>query len=202
MGTMVALSIYVPIYFEAVAGLSATQSGFALISLMGGTVTGAQIAGRIMAWFKHYKRGPVVGLVVSIAGIVLLAATVAWQPLWMVLVLLAVTGLGFGTIFPVTTVAIQNAVEPHQLGTTTAAFNFFRSLGSAILVAVFGAILLGMLGVSGRSIGSIDTLVAEAAANGTPIAPVFGVLFWASALTLGIALVCLLGMEERPLRGR
>jgi EmrB/QacA subfamily drug resistance transporter len=202
MGTLVALSIYVPIYFEAVAGLTASQSGFALISLMGGTVTGAQIAGRVMAWSKHYKRGPVVGLVVSIAAIVLLAATIAGQPLWMVLVLLAVAGVGFGTIFPVTTVAIQNAVEPHQLGTTTAAFNFFRSLGSAILVAVFGAILLGMLGVSGRSIGSIDTLVAATAANGTPIAPVFGVLFWASALTLGIAFVCLLGMEERPLRGR
>lgn len=202
MGTMVALSIYMPIYFEAVAGLTASQSGLALISLMGGTVTGAQIAGRIMAWSPRYKRGPVVGLLVSIAAIALLAATIGWQPLWSVLTLLAITGLGLGTIFPVTTVAIQNAVEPHQLGTTTAAFNFFRSLGSAILVAVFGAILLGMLGVSGRSIGSIETLVAEATANGTPIAPVFGVLFWASALTLAIGFVCLLGMEERPLRSR
>jgi EmrB/QacA subfamily drug resistance transporter len=202
MGTMVALSIYIPIYFEAVAGLTATQSGLALISLMGGTVTGAQIAGRVMAWSKHYKRGPVVGLVVSIVAVAFLAATISWQPLWGVLTLLTVTGLGLGTIFPVTTVAVQNAVEPHQLGTATAAFNFFRSLGSAILVAVFGAILLGMLGVSGRSIGSLDTLVSDAAANGTPIAPVFGVLFWASAATLAIAFFCLLAMEERPLRGR
>jgi len=202
MGTLVGLSIYTPIYFEAVAGLTASQSGFALIALMGGTVTGAQIAGRIMAWYQHYKRGPVAGMMVSIAALTFLAATVSWQPLWGFLVLLTLTGLGLGTIFPVTTVAIQNAVEPHQLGTTTAAFNFFRSLGSAILVAVFGAILLGMLGVGGQSIASLDVLVAEATQRGTPIAPVFGVLFAAGALTLAIGFACLLAMEERPLRAQ
>jgi MFS family permease len=154
-----------------------------------------------MAWYEHYKRGPVAGLIVSIAALALLAATAASQPLWGFLVLLTLTGLGLGTIFPVTTVAIQNAVEPHQLGTTTAAFNFFRSLGSAILVAVFGAILLGMLGVGGQPIASLDMLVADAAARGTPIAPVFGILFGAGALTLAIGFVCLLAMEERPLRG-
>ena len=202
MAVLVGLSIYVPIYFEAVAGLTASQSGLALISLMGGTVTGAQIAGRIMAWYQHYKRGAVWGLLLATAALTFLAATATWQPLSGFLVLLALTGLGLGTIFPVTTVAIQNAVEPHQLGTTTAAFNFFRSLGSAILVAVFGAILLGMLGVSGRSIGSIDMLVAEATARGTPIAPVFGILFAAGALTLAIGLACLIAMEEKPLRDR
>ena len=156
VGTMVALSIYVPIYFEAVVGLSAGQSGFALIALMGGTVAGAQIAGRVMAWSEHYKRGPTVGLAVAIASTALLAVTAGSLPLWQFEVLLALSGLGLGTIFPVTTVAIQNAVEPHQLGTATASFNFFRSLGSAILVAVFGAIFLGGLGFGGRPIGSLD----------------------------------------------
>ncbi|MCR4281553.1 MAG: MFS transporter, partial [Bauldia sp.] len=172
MGTLVALSIYVPIYFETVAGLTASQSGFALIALMGGTVTGAQISGRIMAWTPRYKLGPLAGLVVSIAALAFLALTAAWQPLWGVEVLLALTGLGLGTIFPVTTVAVQNAVEPHQLGTATASFNFFRSLGSAIFVAGFGAIFLGGLGLSGRPIGSLDALVEQAAAHGKAIAPV------------------------------
>jgi MFS family permease len=200
MGALVGLSIYTPIYFEAVAGLTASQSGFALIALMGGTVTGAQVAGRIMAWYEHYKRGAVGGLALATVALTVLAATAAWQPLSGFLILLTLTGLGLGTIFPVTTVAIQNAVEPHQLGTTTAAFNFFRSLGSAILVAVFGAILLGMLGVAGQPISSVEMLVADAAARGTPIAPVFGILFAAGALTLAIGFVCLLAMEERPLR--
>jgi EmrB/QacA subfamily drug resistance transporter len=202
MGALVSLSITLPIYFEAVDGLTASQSGAALIALMGGTVTGAQIAGRIMVWTPRYKLGPSVGLAVSIVALGMLAATVAALPLWGVLVLLTLTGLGLGTTFPVTTVAVQNAVAPHQLGTTTAAFNFFRSLGSAIFVAIFGAILLGMLGVRGRAIGSIDMLVAEATARGVPIAPAFGILFAAGALTLAIGFLCFLAMEERPLRGR
>ena len=202
MGTLVALSIYVPIYFEAVAGLTASQSGFALIALMGGTVTGAQIAGRIMVWTPHYKLGPIVGLAVSIPAVIMLAVTISFLPLWTVEVLLVVVGLGLGTIFPVTTVAVQNAVQPHQLGTATASFNFFRSLGSAIAVAAFGAIFLGGLGVVGKPIGSLDALVAQAAANGTPVAPVFGYVFGAAAVTLAIGLLCFLAMEEKPLRGR
>lgn len=203
IGTIVALSIYVPIYFEAVAGLSAGQSGFALIAFMGGTVTGAQVAGRIMAWTPHYKRGPILGLAVfSIPAMVILTATISFLPLWAVEVLLALAGLGMGTVFPVVIIAMQNSVEPHQLGTATASFNFFRSLASAILVAAFGAIFLGVLGLNGMPIGSLDALVAKAEANGTPIAPVFSYLFGAAAVTLAIGLLSFLAMEERPLKGR
>jgi len=202
MGTMVALSIYVPVYFEVVQGLSASHSGLALIALMGGTVTGAQIAGRVMAWTTHYKRGPKVGVVLSIVSAALLAFFSPTLPLWGVEVLLACTGLGIGTVFPVTTVAIQNAVEPHQLGTATATFNFFRSLGSAILVAGAGAIFLGALGLGGGAVGSLQELIAEASANGTPIAPIFGMIFGAASVTLAIGFVVFLFMPERPLRGR
>ncbi len=200
VGTMVGLTIFVPIYFEAIVGLSASQSGLSLIALMGGTVAGAQIAGRIMVWTDRYKLGPMIGLVVAVIGM----ATLAWRsgalPLWQIEVLLAVSGIGMGTIYPVTTVSIQNAVEPHQLGTATATFNFFRSLGSAILVAVFGTIFLGGLGVGGKAVGSLESLVAMAAKNGTSIGPVFTMIFGAAAVTLVIGLGCFLAMEERPLK--
>jgi EmrB/QacA subfamily drug resistance transporter len=200
-GTMVALSIYVPIYFETVAGLSAAQSGFALIAFMGGVVTGAQIAGRIMVWTPRYRMAALVGLAISVAATIALALVAPFAALWQVEVLLAFAGLGMGTIFPVTTIAVQNAVEPHQLGTATASFNFFRSLGGAIAVAVFGAILLRMLGATGGA-ASLDALVAEAAERGTAIAPIFSVLFWVSAATLVVGFLCLLAMEERPLKAR
>jgi EmrB/QacA subfamily drug resistance transporter len=202
VGTMVGLSIFVPIYFEAIVGLTASQSGLALIALMGGTVTGAQIAGRIMAWTEHYKRGPLAGLAVAVIATAILAWRAGALPLWQIEVLLAVAGIGMGTIFPVTTVAIQNAVEAHQLGTATATFNFFRSLGSAILVAVFGTIFIGGLGVGGQAIGSLESLVATAAKNGTPIGPVFTMIFGAASITLALGLACFLAMEERTLKGR
>jgi len=202
MGTLVALSIYVPIYFEAVLGLSAAQSGLALIALMGGTVTGAQIAGRVMMWTPHYKRGPVFGLLVSIVAVSALAAGAPFLPLWGVEFLLAIGGTGLGTAFPVATISIQNAVEPHQLGTATASFNFFRSLGSAIFVAAFGAIFIGGLGIGGQAIGSLDALVAAAAHQGTAIGSVFRYVFGAAAVTLAVGFLCIAAMRELPLRAR
>lgn len=202
VGTMVALTIYVPIYFETVIGLTASQSGLALIAFAGGTVAGAQIAGRIMVWTPRYKRGPIVGILVGIAATTALALTATHLTLLTVELLLLVAGLGIGTIFPVTTVSVQNAVEPHQLGTATASFNFFRSLGSAIFVAIFGAIFLGGLGLGGSAIGSLDQLTAQAAANGTSVAPVFQLVFGAAAVVLVIGFVCFAAMKELPLRGR
>ena len=48
-------------------------------------------------------------------------------------------------MYPVTTVVIQNVVQPHQFGTATGTLNFSRQLGGSIVVA-FGAIVLGALG--------------------------------------------------------
>ncbi len=56
---------------------------------------------------------------------------------------------------------MQNAVKPHQLGTATGTLNFFRTLGGAIVVAVFGAIVLG--GVERRFAGVVDARQARGA---------------------------------------
>ena len=57
-------------------------------------------------------------------------------------------GTAIGLVYPVTTVSIQNAVPHHQVGIAMGALNFFRSLASAFVVAVMGAILLAGLGVT------------------------------------------------------
>ena len=114
----------------------------------------------------------------------------------------AIGGIGLGTAFPVATISIQNAVEPHQLGTATASFNFFRSLGSAIFVAAFGAIFIGGLGIGGQAIGSLDALVAAAAHQGTAIGSVFRYVFGAAAVTLAVGFLCIAAMKELPLRAR
>ncbi len=197
MGVFIGLSIYVPIYLQSVVRLSASASGVAMIALMGGTVTGATVSGRVMMHVRHYRRLPVAGLIVATLAVLALALRPADLPLALLEVLLAAIGLGVGTVLPVTTVAIQNAVELHQLGTATASMNFFRSLGGAILVAGFGAILLGGIGADG-----LAALRTAPAATPPGLAHVFGWVFAASALGLVAALGCLLTMAERPLRGR
>ncbi|MBB5752146.1 MDR family MFS transporter [Prosthecomicrobium pneumaticum] len=203
VGTMVGLSIYMPLYFEAIEGFSAAQSGAALVLFTATTVGGAFTAGRIMVRVRHYKRLPLVGLVVSAAGMIVLAWLSGRVPFWLLEILLAVAGFGLGTIFPISTVAVQNAVLPHQMGTATGLMNLLRSLGSALLVAGFGAVFLSVLAAGGGGTGSAEQLVAGAVAHGdgAAIAEAFRWVFVAAAISVAIAFVLILVMEERPLRG-
>jgi EmrB/QacA subfamily drug resistance transporter len=202
IGTMVGLSIYMPLFFQSVKHLSAAESGFALIPLSIGTVFGAQFSGRVMARVQHYKRAPIIGLLVAIVLTSVLAAFAGDLDMITIQILLAVLGAGLGTLFPVTLVVAQNAVALHHLGTATAAVNFMRSLGSAILVAAFGAILLAGLGtISDQAGTSVEAKIASAAESGISLAGAFTGVFIAAAVCAAIALIMLLIMEERPLRG-
>lgn len=201
VGTMVGLSIYVSIYFEAVRGLSAAQSGLYLMALMTGTVVGAIITGKLMGITPHYKRPPLVGMALSIVALVVLAAAANSLSLFWFEIFLAIVGIGIGTQFPVMTTGVQNAVRQHELGTATANLNFFRSLGSAVIVTAFGAILLGGIGGGGERIVALEVLVAEAARSGRDIETFFQTIFAAAAVSLTIAYVGLIAMKEVPLRG-
>jgi EmrB/QacA subfamily drug resistance transporter len=200
MGSFIGLSIYVPVYFELARGLSASQSGLALIPLMGGVIVGATAAGRLMARLKHYKRPPIVGLAVAALGTLLLALRAATLPLPALELVLAATGIGLGTLLPVTTVAVQNAVPMHQLGTATGAMGFFRSLGGAIAVAIFGAIVLGGITTPGTG-ADLEGVRRSMAAQAADIGSLFDGLFLAASIGFAVALGWLLAMEERPLRG-
>src|SRR5205823_38998 len=89
----------------------------------------------------------------------------------------------------------------HQVGTATGAMNFFRALASTLAVAIMGAILLGGLGAVPERGTGVEFLVEAAGAAGTDMAGVFRWVFAASDIFLSLALVAVLLMEERPLRG-
>jgi EmrB/QacA subfamily drug resistance transporter len=200
MGTYIGLTIYIPVYFETVWGLNAANSGLALLPLMLGTVTGATFSGRMMVRLTHYKRVPVIGLGLAVAATAVLAIFAAELPFWGVETVLAVISFGLGTLLPVSTVSIQNAVAAHQLGTVTGAMGFFRQLGGALMVAVLGAIVLGGLGADGpgaaRSLRGGELAIAPEEVVGA-----FRWAFAAAAVTLACALACIVRMEELPLRG-
>ena len=106
-----------------------------------------------------------------------------------------VVGVGMGTVLPVTTVAIQNAVELHQLGTATGTMNFFRSLGGAVAVAVFGAIVLGGIVAPGANPENLAAI-----RGGDDLAGAFHRLFLAATVGVALGLASFLAMAERPLR--
>ncbi len=199
VGAMIGLTVFIPLYFEAVLGLTAAQSGLSLMAFVCGPVTGAFAAGRVMANFAHYKWTSVVGLAISVGATAILTVWPMSFSFVAVEVVFAVAGVGIGTTFPVTTTAVQNAVPPYQMGTVTGVLNFFRSLGGAILVATFSAIFLAVA-ASGGGHQAIRTLVLEGAQAGTDFAPIFRGVFATAMVTLLLALAAMITMEELPLR--
>jgi hypothetical protein len=197
MGAMLGLTVYLPLYYEGVYHLSASEAGMALIPLAAVSTGGAAIAGRTMSRSRHYKQVAIIGTIV--AAVTAAALMLAPMPLWLLLVLLSIFALGLGTAFPVSTVSAQNAVARSQVGTITGATNFFRALMASFTVAAFSAILLMALGAdisfSGEHHGAVNSFSAA------DMIIAFRYVFGASAAMMVIASICMILMEERPLAG-
>ncbi|NVN87039.1 MAG: MFS transporter [Rhodopseudomonas sp.] len=201
MGAMIALTVHMPLYYEVVYHLSASESGLALIPIAAVSVGGAAIAGRAMTHMIHYKRVAILGT--GFAALMACAlAAVAPMPLWLLLVLLSLFSLGLGTAFPVSTVSVQNAVARAQVGTATGAMNFFRALLASFTVAAFTAILLTALGGNVPLAGEHRQTGAQVAAiPAADLIAAFRYVFAAAAAMLAAAAICVVTMEERPLAG-
>jgi EmrB/QacA subfamily drug resistance transporter len=200
IGAIIGLSIYVPLYLELVLGASPSVSGLALIAFTAGTVIGAFVAGRSLGRDLHYMRLPMAGLGIGIVSLAVMAAMPAELGLAGVACLLFLCGAGIGTMYPVSTVLIQNAVLPHQFGIVTGTLNFFRLLGGTIIVAALGAIVLSSVDTSG-GLAALDRMAKGGAAPDADFSQVFSWVFIGAALCLAVALGCLAVTEERPLRG-
>jgi EmrB/QacA subfamily drug resistance transporter len=193
IGTIVGLTIFTPIYVELVLGHSPSASGIVLIAFMSGATFGSMVAGRLMPRLERYKRVAVFAMPVGIAAMIVFALAPADLTLAEVTILLAMGGAGMGPMWPTTTVIIQNAVPLHQLGIATGTLSFFRQLGSALVVAIFAAIVL--TGVQGSSLEQLS------AADTAALAASFRWVFIAAAVLLATSLVSLMAIKTQPLRG-
>jgi EmrB/QacA subfamily drug resistance transporter len=197
MGAMLGLTVYLPLYYDVVYHLTASEAGMALIPLAAVSTGGAAIAGRTMARSKHYKRVAIIGTLVAAAASA--ALMLAPMPLWVLLTLLSIFALGLGTAFPVSTVSSQNAVARSQVGTITGATNFFRALMASFTVAVFSAILLMAFGadisLAGEHRGPVSSISVS------DMIAAFRYVFGAATAMMVGGSICMVLMEERPLAG-
>jgi EmrB/QacA subfamily drug resistance transporter len=194
LGAIMGLTVHLPLYYQVVYHLSASEAGLALTAVSTG---GAAIAGRTMARARHYKRVAIIGTACAALAGTALALTAL--PLWALLALLSVFALGLGTAFPVSVVSLQNSVARSQVGTVTGAMNFFRALMASFAVAAFSAILLMALGadisLGGEHRGPVNSIAAA------DMVTAFHYVFGAAAALLALASLCMILMEEKPLAG-
>jgi EmrB/QacA subfamily drug resistance transporter len=185
-GSILGLNVLLPIYLQGPLGLSPARAGLSMVLLMVALNASAALAGQVLGRVRHYKVLPIIGLLVSTCAV----AVLCWQAEAMTAFAFELTviaiGAGFGPIPSLTSVAMQNVVPRHRLGVAVGMMTFSRNLYGTMLIAAFGAIVLGGM-PEGQSLSvSADSYAAA---------------FLLAAASMTVALVTLMLMEEKPLRG-
>ena len=135
------LVMFWPLYIQIVRGAGATDSGLAMLPLMGGVLTGSMISGQLARKTQQYKPVLIIGGLVTLLGIALMLGVTRDTPTWSMLMRMALVGFGLGPAQGMFTLAIQSAVPHAKVGVATASAQFFRQIGSTVGVAIFGALL-------------------------------------------------------------
>lgn len=144
MGMFAALG-FLPTFLQMSNGVGVTESGLLLIPMMVGVMGTAIWSGFAITRTGRYRRYPITGMAIATLGLIWLTQLDANTPLWLFGVMIFVLGAGLGLVMQTIVLAVQNAVDPHELGTATSANNFFREIGAAVGIALFSSIFTARL---------------------------------------------------------
>jgi EmrB/QacA subfamily drug resistance transporter len=136
---------FLPLYFQDVHGASPTNSGLRLLPMMVGLFSASIIVGQLVAKGWRYRPFPIAGTAVMTIGIGLLGTIGVTTSTVVTGVYMLILGVGIGLVMQILITAVQNAVNPADVGAATAGSNFFRSIGGSFGTAVFGAIFTNEL---------------------------------------------------------
>jgi EmrB/QacA subfamily drug resistance transporter len=137
--------IFLPLFLQAVMGMSPTESGLAMLPAVVGIFTTSIGSGILITKTGKYKIYPILGAVVLIVALFLMGHLHVSTPYWRIAIYSYLFGAGLGFTMQTITTAVQNAVEFRDMGAATSGTTFFRQLGGAIGTAVFGAVLSSRL---------------------------------------------------------
>ncbi|MDO5366736.1 DHA2 family efflux MFS transporter permease subunit [Kocuria sp.] len=214
---MFASTTYLGQYFQLGQGFTPTESGLLMLPQVVGSFVGSMVAGQLITKFGKWKRILVVGTVILGAGLFSAATLTHTTPVWLVGIFICLVGLGVGTLNQNLILAVQNTVGLKDMGAASSGVAFFRTVGGALAVSLFGAVLTRHLTSSMESFArehnvdpsqmgdaasidmsglppAVEEALRSAYGSGT------GLLFLIAAIASVVTLVCVLLMREIPLR--
>ncbi len=137
--------VMVPLYLQIVKSNSATMAGLKLIPFMLGIVSMSIYSGKQISKHGHYKRYPIIGLILMSIGIGFMSTLDVKTPFWHLGIYAFLVGMGLGFSMQTIVIALQNAIDFKHMGVATSANTFFRSVGGTVGVAIFGTIYANRL---------------------------------------------------------
>ena len=205
-----------PLFFQLVRGADASASGFYILPFLVCNVVGAFTGGQIARRLGRTKIIILAGLGGSCIGYTALSFVGPDTPLLLVLVAMALSGLGLGICMPNTLVMVQNAAERRDVGTATGALLFLRSMGGAFGSTLVGALLTTTYtlhlaaagyGQAAADLGAVKpggmlAVLGPAAetAGITALSSGFRYAFQACLAMFVLAVLIALGLRDIPLR--
>lgn len=136
---MLAGASYIPLFIQGVFGGSATSAGSVLTPMMLGVVASSAIGGRFIGKLS-YRTIMLASSVLILAAVLLLGTIDVGTSRTLITLYMILMGLGIGVAFPVTSISALHKVEMNRRGIVSSLVGFFRTIGSAIGVTVFGSL--------------------------------------------------------------
>ena len=130
-----------PLYLQIVKGATPTEAGLLLLPMTLGIMAGSIGSGVAISKTGRYRHFPIVGAALLTLSLFVLHYVKAETPLWQTMVVMVFFGIGLGFNFQPLTLAVQNAVNPREIGVATSTATFTRQIGGTIGTAVFLSIL-------------------------------------------------------------
>jgi predicted MFS family arabinose efflux permease len=149
---------YLPLFLQIVKGMSPTESGLRMIPLMGGTLLTSILSGQIASRTGRYKIFPIIGTTMVTAALFLISRMTVETTNLAIAGLMLLLGFGLGFVMQMLIIAVQNAVEYHDLGVATSNAILFRFIGGSLGTALLGAILATRLEATKSLMASLDTV--------------------------------------------
>ena len=207
---------YLPTYLQMATGASATGAGLLMVPLMGSMLVVSVVSGIYVSRTGRYKWLPIAGSAALAVSMVLLSTMTVETPVWLICFYIGIMGTGLGATMQLLVLVVQNSFHITEVGTATAANNYFRqvgaSLGSAVVGSVFATRLTRLLAErlpsGGDSAGGANSFTPDAVKNlpdairlpivesyNDALAPIF--LYIAPLAIAAMILLCFI--HEKPL---
>ncbi|KAJ5449948.1 major facilitator superfamily transporter [Penicillium daleae] len=151
-GTFFVLLYYLPIYFQAIHGVSAEESGIQNLPMIIAVSLSTVISGGLISTFGHYGPILLIGSAMATVGTGLLYTLQVDSPSshWIGYQVLA--GFGMGLTFQIPIIVAQSTCEINEVSHVTAITLFFQMIGGAIFISaaqsIFGNKLVQRLVVN------------------------------------------------------
>lgn len=163
---------YLPLYYEAVKGYSATMTGVAIFPETFTVAPMVIITGILVSITGRYRWAIWIGWVIFILGLGLLCLLGPDTSIPAFVFLNLVPGIGAGFLFCGPEYAIQAAVLEKDSGLAITMFSFSRTLGQSIGVAIGGVIFQTRLRIELQSLPAFKATASEMSRNASALVQV------------------------------